>query len=89
MKHLVILPVLAVLLLAPVFVFAQQNVGIGTTSPNANAILDINCRIGNNVVIRGGTHLTDIETETYSVVDGIIVLKKSVVIPAGSRIGDV
>ncbi len=42
MKHLVILSVLAVLLLAPVFVFAQQNVGIGTTTPNANAILDIN-----------------------------------------------
>ncbi len=47
------------------------------------------CRIGNNVVVRGGTNLEDIETETYSVVDGIIVLKKSVVIPAGSRIGDV
>ncbi|MBK8109554.1 MAG: hypothetical protein IPK46_04030 [Saprospiraceae bacterium] len=42
MKHFVILSVLAVLLLAPVFVFAQQNVGIGTTTPNANAILDIN-----------------------------------------------
>lgn len=42
MKHLVILSVLAVLLLPPVFVFAQQNVGIGTTTPNANAILDIN-----------------------------------------------
>jgi hypothetical protein len=41
------------------------------------------------VVIRGGTNLKDMETETYSVVDGIIVLKKSVVIPAGSRIGDV
>ncbi|MBK7011236.1 MAG: hypothetical protein IPH36_22655 [Saprospiraceae bacterium] len=30
MKHFVILSVLAVLLLAPVFVFAQQNVGIST-----------------------------------------------------------
>ena len=63
--------------------------GIGENCHIENAILDINCRIGNNVVVRGGTHLQDMETETYSVVDGIIVLKKSVVIPAGSRIGDV
>ena len=41
MKHLVILPVIAMLLLAPIFVLAQQNVGIGTTTPNANAILDL------------------------------------------------
>ena len=36
-----ILPIIAMLLLAPIFVLAQQNVGIGTTTPNANAILDL------------------------------------------------
>lgn len=63
--------------------------GIGEDCHIENAILDINCRIGNNVVIKGGTNLADLETETYSIVDGIIVVKKSVVIPAGSKIGDV
>lgn len=63
--------------------------GIGEDCHIENAILDINCRIGKNVVIRGGDHLEDMEAETYSIVDGVVVLKKSVVIPAGSRIGDV
>ena len=63
--------------------------GIGEDCHIENAILDINCRIGNNVVIKGGAHLPDSETETYAIVDGIVVLKKSVVIPHGTRIGDV
>lgn len=63
--------------------------GIGEDCHIENAILDINCRIGNNVIIKGGENLKDVETETYSVVDGIIVIKKSVIIPAGSKIGDV
>jgi glucose-1-phosphate adenylyltransferase len=63
--------------------------GIGEDCHIENAILDINCRIGNNVVIKGASHLKDVETETYVIVDGIVVLKKSVVIPHGTRIGDV
>ena len=63
--------------------------GIGEDCHIENAILDINCRIGNGVIIKGSTNLKDMETETYSVVDGIVALKKSVVIPAGTRIGDV
>jgi glucose-1-phosphate adenylyltransferase len=63
--------------------------GIGEDCHIENAILDINCRIGNNVVIKGAIHLKDMETETYAIVDGIVVLKKSVVIPPGTRIGDV
>jgi glucose-1-phosphate adenylyltransferase len=63
--------------------------GIGEDCHIENAILDINCRIGNNVVIKGNTSLQDVETETYSVVDGIIVVKKAVIIPSGSKIGDV
>ena len=63
--------------------------GIGEECHIENAIIDINCRIGNNVVIKGSTSLKDVEAETYCVVDGIVVLKKSVVIPPGTRIGDV
>jgi glucose-1-phosphate adenylyltransferase len=63
--------------------------GIGEDCHIENAIIDINCRVGNNVVIKGSTSLPDVETETYCVVDGIVVLKKSVVIPPGTRIGDV
>jgi len=63
--------------------------GIGEDCHIENAILDINCRIGNNVVIKGASHLKDVDTETYAIVDGIVVLKKSVVIPHGTRIGDV
>jgi len=61
--------------------------GIGEDCVIENAILDMNCRIGNNVVIQGGDHLEDTETELYSIVDGIVVLKKSAVLPAGTRIG--
>ena len=63
--------------------------GIGEDCHIENAILDMNCRIGNNVVIKGGSNLADTETDLYSIVDGIVVLKKSVIIPAGTRIGDV
>lgn len=63
--------------------------GIGEDCHIENAIIDINCRIGNNVIIKGGPSLEDVETETYCIVDGIVVLKKSVNIPPGTKIGDV
>ncbi len=62
--------------------------GIGENCHVENAILDINCRIGNNSIIKGGSHLEDVETETYVIVDGIVVMKKSVVVQPGTRIGD-
>jgi len=57
--------------------------GIGERCFIKNAILDKNCRIGDDVRINGGSHLEDIETETYCVRDGIVVLKKGAVIPQG------
>jgi len=63
--------------------------GIGDNSHIEMAIVDKDCFIGKNVVIKGGTHLPDMETDTYCVVDGIVVVKKGVIIPDGSRIGDV
>jgi hypothetical protein len=40
-------------------------------------------------VIKGSPNLKDEETETYSIVDGIIIMKKAVVVPPGAHIGDV
>ena len=61
--------------------------GIGRHCIIENAILDKDCRIDNNVVIRGAKGLPDEETDTYAIRDGIVVVKKRAVIPSGSRIG--
>lgn len=61
--------------------------GIGNNCVIENAIIDKDCRIGNDVSIRGGVELENTETETYSIKDGIIVLKKGAVIPHGTKIG--
>ncbi len=62
--------------------------GIGKHCIIEYTIIDKNCRIGDNVVIRGNPgRLPNEETDTYNIVDGIVVLKKNAVIPSGSRIG--
>lgn len=61
--------------------------GIGERCHIENAIIDKNCRIGDDVKILGGRHLVDSETEDYVIKDGIVVLKKGVVIPKGTVIG--
>jgi glucose-1-phosphate adenylyltransferase len=61
--------------------------GIGKHCIIEHAIIDKDCRIGDNVVIRGNPSLPDQETDTYCIVNGIVVLKKGAVIPHGSRIG--
>lgn len=65
----------------------QVPIGIGKHCIIENCIVDKNCRIGDNVVIRGSKDLPNQETDTYAIVDGIVVLKKSAIIPSGSRIG--
>ena len=57
--------------------------GIGSGCYIKNAIIDKNCRIGNDVRINGGTHLENIDHALYTVKDGIVVLKKGSVIPNG------
>lgn len=57
--------------------------GIGERCFIKNAILDKNCRIGDDVRINGGSHLQDTETDTYAIKDGIVVIKKGVTIPNG------
>ena len=60
--------------------------GIGERCFIKNAIIDKNCRIGDDVRINGGTHLEDTETDTYFIKDGIVVIKKGAVIPKGFTI---
>ena len=57
--------------------------GIGERCFIKNAIIDKNCRIGDDVRINGGPHQKDRETEMYCVKDGIVVIKKGAVIPKG------
>lgn len=61
----------------------QIIMGIGERCFIKNAIIDKNCRIGDDVRINGGAHLKDCETDTYVVRDGIVVIKKGAVIPKG------
>ncbi len=60
--------------------------GIGERCNIENVIVDKNCRVGDDVIIKGGPHLEDTETDTYVVRDGIVVLKKGSVIPSGTVI---
>ncbi|WP_415859557.1 glucose-1-phosphate adenylyltransferase [Aureibaculum sp. 2210JD6-5] len=57
--------------------------GIGERCFIKNAIIDKNCRIGDDVRINGGKHLEDKETDQYVIKEGIVVIKKHAVIPKG------
>jgi glucose-1-phosphate adenylyltransferase len=58
-------------------------VGIGERCYIKNAIIDKNCRIGNDVRINGGSHLANTDHALYSVKDGIVVVKKGAILPDG------
>jgi len=55
--------------------------GIGERCFINNAIVDKNCRIGNDVHIEGGKHLEDVSNEKYMIKEGIVVIKKGAVLP--------
>jgi glucose-1-phosphate adenylyltransferase len=61
--------------------------GIGDRCYIHNCIVDKNCRIGDDVRINGGPHIKNIETDTYMVKDGIVVIKKDATILSGTNIG--
>ncbi|MGZ3849991.1 MAG: GlgC family sugar phosphate nucleotidyltransferase, partial [Flavisolibacter sp.] len=61
--------------------------GIGSRCMIQNAIIDKNCRIGDDVRIIGGEHIEDGDSPLYTVKDGIVVLKKGAVLPNGFTIG--
>jgi glucose-1-phosphate adenylyltransferase len=61
--------------------------GVGSRCQIENAIIDKNCRIGDDVRIIGGSHIEDGDSPLYTVKDGIVVLKKGAVLPNGYTIG--
>jgi len=58
-------------------------IGIGERCYIKDAIIDKNCRIGNDVRINGGKHLENTEHPLYSVKDGIVVVKKGAILHDG------
>ena len=60
--------------------------GIGADCQINNAIIDLDCRIGNNVTINGGHHLEEKETDNYFIKEGIVVVKKGATLPNGYTI---
>lgn len=60
--------------------------GIGDRCYINNAIVDKNSKIGNDVRINGGTHLSEGDYGFYVVKDGIVVVKKGAVVPNGTVI---
>ena len=59
----------------------KQLIGIGERCFINKALVDKNCRIGNDVYINGGSHLEDTIHALYAVKEGIVVIKKGAVIP--------
>jgi len=58
-------------------------VGIGHRCYIRNAIVDKNCRIGDDVRINGGHHLENSDHSLYTVKEGVVVIKKGAVLPNG------
>jgi len=58
-------------------------IGIGDRCYIKDAIIDKNCRIGNDIRINGGKHLENIDHPLYTVKDGIVVVKKGAILPDG------
>ena len=61
-------------------------VGIGDNCNLLNVIVDKDCRIGNNVTIKGGSHLPDADHSLFAIKDGIVVIKKGAIIEDGFEI---
>ncbi len=64
----------------------MPGIGIGERCYIRNAIIDKNCRIGNDVRINGGSHLENLDHDLYTVKEGIVVVKKGAVLPDGFTI---
>jgi len=62
------------------------NLAIGNHCTIMNAIIDKNVRIGNNVSIINAHNLQERDEESYNIRDGIIVVPKGAIIPAGTVI---
>ena len=58
-------------------------IGIGERCHIDHAIIDKNCRIGNDVKIIGGNGIGNREHELYTIKDEIVVVKKNSILPDG------
>ncbi|MGY3794699.1 glucose-1-phosphate adenylyltransferase [uncultured Aquimarina sp.] len=61
-------------------------IGVGENCNINNAIIDKDCRIGNNVIVNGGSHLKDTEDDRFVIKDGIVVFRKGTIIPDNFKI---
>jgi glucose-1-phosphate adenylyltransferase len=64
----------------------QTPIGLGENCNIEGAIIDKNARIGDNVVIKPFPRGTDLETQNWTVQDGIVVIPKNAVIASGTTI---
>jgi len=61
-------------------------IGVGRGSRIAGAIIDKNARLGGGVIIEPHYGQPDVDTEAWSIRDGIVVVPKNAVIPEGTVI---
>jgi glucose-1-phosphate adenylyltransferase len=66
--------------------YAGVPLGIGRDCQIENAIIDKNAHIGNGVVISPEGKPKNFDGENFYVRDGIVIIPKSAVIPAGTRV---
>lgn len=59
----------------------RPDIGIGENTVIEQAIIDKNARIGRNVKIRPHLPSDDIQTELYTIRDGIVVIPKNTILP--------
>ena len=64
----------------------KPRIGIGRDVVVRNAIIDKNARIGHGAKILNESGANEIENDMFSVRDGIIIIPKNAVIPAGTVI---
>lgn len=61
-------------------------IGIGENCEIEGAIIDKNVRMGQDVCIKPFPRGTELDTDAYSVKDGIVVIPKRTILPSGTRI---
>jgi glucose-1-phosphate adenylyltransferase len=66
---------------------ARPNLGIGSNCHIEGAIIDKNAAIGRGTVIKPFPRGTDLDGDNWVVRDGIVVVVKNAVLPAGTYIG--
>jgi glucose-1-phosphate adenylyltransferase len=64
----------------------HPRVGIGTNTAIENAIIDKNARIGNDVIITSRDKPDHVDSETYYIRDGIVIIPKNGIVPHGTVI---